>query len=161
MSFAPTFGSLGDFISTATLIINISRALSDSKGSKSDYHALVRDLDVLKTAVAHVERLHGNFPQTRELGDLRVACETSVRRCREQIEAFFAEIGKYEAALRPAGTKNRVTSAIAKLRWMQNRDNFRRIKENLMQSCETLNLHLSTTANHVSTIGMVHLASSS
>ncbi|KAI1361058.1 hypothetical protein F5Y08DRAFT_348191 [Xylaria arbuscula] len=149
MAFALTFGAIGDFISTAALVVDISRALSETKGSKIEYQGLIGDLDVLKTALMQVERSYDNHPQIRELEELLVASESSMRRCREQIEAFISEISKYETTLQPAAKGYRVSSIIAKVRWMHDRDKFRKLKEDLMHCCETLNLHLSATANHM------------
>ncbi|KAI3324817.1 hypothetical protein HD806DRAFT_56369 [Xylariaceae sp. AK1471] len=144
MSFSPTFGAVGDFISIGVLIASISRALNDTRGSKAEYQTVVQELYALKTGLAHVERLYQRLPQSPELLNLRVTGETSTQRCRDQIEAFLAEIGKYEAALSPQASKNRVTKAMAKIWWMCNRDSLRKLKEGLMGCCDTINMHLST-----------------
>jgi hypothetical protein len=144
MSFSPTFGAVGDFISIGTLIARISQALNDSRGSKAEYQTVVQELHALKTGLTHVEELYQRLPRSPELLNLRVTGELSTQRCQDQIEAFLNEINKYEAALSPQTSKNGVTKAVAKIRWMCNRDSLRQLKEGLMGCCDTMNIHLST-----------------
>jgi len=55
MSFAATFGSVGDFITVCQLIAQVSKALGDGYGSSSiEYQDLRRELDTFAEVVKYV-----------------------------------------------------------------------------------------------------------
>ena len=54
MSFAPSFGSVGDFIAITLLIKDVINALDDATGSRSEYQQLIRELLSLEKAFLEV-----------------------------------------------------------------------------------------------------------
>jgi hypothetical protein len=55
MSFAPTFGSLGDFVTVCQLATQLGKALGDGYGgSSSEYQELRGGLDTLVQVLTHV-----------------------------------------------------------------------------------------------------------
>jgi hypothetical protein len=51
-----TFGSVGDIIAVWQIALQLAQALSDSRGSAKEYHALIRELQAFDQALLQVRR---------------------------------------------------------------------------------------------------------
>jgi hypothetical protein len=122
MSFAPTFGSVGDFIAISILIKDAVTALDDAKGSASEYHQLIRELLSLERAFLEV----GMLCQTTDPSPEIIAISIQIRRitdqCKSCLEGFLGPIYEYTKSFRPGGSGNKLRDAIRKIRWRFEKD---------------------------------------
>ena len=65
-----TFGSVGDIISVCLVIKDLIKVLDDSRGSSSEYQAVIRELWSLDRALLEVELLSRSYERTFELNAL-------------------------------------------------------------------------------------------
>lgn len=118
MSFAVTFGSVGDIIAVTQIVAQIIHALSDSTGSAVRYQQLLEELHSLTRALNHLDRLSSRSSNAPEsIGTSRSAIGSSTNdakpaseetldsikfaaaACRRPLEAFQKKIQKYKKAL--------------------------------------------------------------
>lgn len=107
MSFAPTFGSFGDFISIALLIKEIYTALDEQKGSAKKYQDLIRSLDILLKTVQAVDSAYRGPQNVGEFDSTSVIALQTVQQIRKYLEEFVARFYKYAPTLSPGGSGNK------------------------------------------------------
>ena len=101
MSFALTFGSVGDFLTLIGLGIKAVQALLDGAGSTSEYQDLIAELVALSSVLGLV---HSRFtPQHRLRPDVVNAIDFEISGCRSVINKFLKSVKGYEKALGSAG----------------------------------------------------------
>jgi len=122
MSFAPTFGSIGDFIAISILIKDAVTALNDAKGSASEYHQLIGELLSLERAFLEV----GMLCQTPDPSPELVAISIQIRRitdqCKSSLENFLLPIYEYTGSFRRGGSGNKFHDAFRKIKWRFEKD---------------------------------------
>jgi hypothetical protein len=112
-----TFGSVGDIISVSLLVKDLLLALDSSRGSSSEYQAIVRELYVLDTALLQVEQLSRTQSGTLELQALYDTAKRTVAKCRVSLDAFTKRIAKYESSLAASGSGSIIKDTARKLQW--------------------------------------------
>ncbi|KAI1873183.1 uncharacterized protein JN550_003436 [Neoarthrinium moseri] len=116
MSFSPTFGSFGDFVSLSIIIKEFVVALDDARGSTSEYRALVKDLNVLDHTLLQIYQVCQVNLGVPELQQCKDAAFTSVEACRWEIDAFKQHVQKYDESLgKDSGSSLR--TSVAKIQW--------------------------------------------
>lgn len=121
MSFAPTFGSLGDFISIGILIKQVIQAVNDGKGSTVEYRSLVKELDTLDLVILQVSQAchaHLSGPEAFVLGDITSNITSQLQ---ADINGFKEHIDKYKSTLGSDSTR-RFRGAIERVRWLSEKE---------------------------------------
>ncbi|CAJ2511261.1 Uu.00g068860.m01.CDS01 [Anthostomella pinea] len=136
MSFSPTFGDFGDFISISLLINDLIRALSDSRGSTAEYQTLAQELCLLNTALLQM-------PELQALRDLSLK---TAQECRNQIQTFSAKINKYETTLGSGSGGSAVKTAARKIQWLTEKSDVSRFRAEIMGQRNAISLLLATTS---------------
>lgn len=117
MSFGPTFGSFGDFVSIALLVTEICVALNESRGSAKKYQDLMQNLDVLSKSTQALENIYRD-PQHAEAFDaISVTALQTVEQIRKQLEGFHGRLRKYDPSLTPGGCGNALKDVGRKLQF--------------------------------------------
>jgi predicted molibdopterin-dependent oxidoreductase YjgC len=141
----PPFGfSVGDFVSCASLIGDIIRALNDCKGSKPEYQALSETLQSLSQAltVSHVVYLQWDtavlHPQYRDNASALLEGMGKVRqKCLDLMQKFLDKAQPYtDAFLRERGS--RVTRDWRKVTWLFQKGDVKALREELNTHLQTL-----------------------
>ncbi|KAJ4416848.1 hypothetical protein N0V82_006487 [Gnomoniopsis sp. IMI 355080] len=147
MSFAPSFGSVGDFLSIAILIKDIVVALDDCRGSSSKYQGLKQGLEILGEAIRQVEHVYHdpNLVVSREAAATAMRIVSRIKQCL----ATFSnnKLQKYTTSLSPGGSGNTLKDAARKIQFKFGEKDI----ENFQREIMGYNL-LLTTLMEVSTI---------
>jgi len=111
--------SVGDILQIITVITEVSSALLDWRGSRSECRAIVDELDSTKLALANVRTV--TFDNAKRLKALR----TVTQRCIIAVKAFADLVDKHKPHLEPGGTANKPLDVYRRIRFryfLQNRD---------------------------------------
>ncbi|TID21434.1 hypothetical protein E6O75_ATG04829 [Venturia nashicola] len=112
-----TFGSVGDIISVSLLVKDLLLALDSSKGSSTEYRAVVSELNILDKALLQVAQLANTHAPTPELLALWETAKHSVDKCRIAVDSFTKRIDKYKNSLGKRGSHNSIKDAARKVQW--------------------------------------------
>jgi chromosome segregation ATPase len=105
--------SVGDFISSLSLVRDLIKALEQGAGSAQEYRDLIRELYSLERALLEVKHLNVDESlQHRKNAIKQVACQ-----CQEMITSFLSKINKYQSALRINGSGNVLKDTLRKMQW--------------------------------------------
>jgi len=147
LSMPITLGSVGDIISISLIVKDLVKALDDSRGSASEYQALIRELWVLDRALLEVELLTKMYEQTAELNALCVTAKNVADSCRRCIEIFQENIKKYDDSLGSAGTGKKIQDVSMKIRWrIAHSDDLERFRAEVNAHSSSLNMLLVTAS---------------
>lgn len=117
MAFAPSFGSVGDFLSIAILIKDIALALDDCRGSSHKYQELRQGLDVLGETIHHVEKAYHN-PRLVVSNDTSTTAIRVVSRIHQCLAAFKSQkLQKYATSFSPGGSGNPLKDVARKIQF--------------------------------------------
>lgn len=145
MSFAPTFGSLGDFISISILIKQVSQSLNDARGSTVEYRSLFKELDTLDIVVLQVSQachayLSGS--QAHVLGEMASGItgqlQADIKDLKDHIEKYKSTLG--------CDSVSRIRGAIGRLRWLSEKEAFGKFREKFSSHKISLNLVLAVAS---------------
>ncbi|KAI9662832.1 MAG: hypothetical protein M1821_007879 [Bathelium mastoideum] len=103
--------SIGDFIAFIETTIKIVNALQDSKGARKDYEDIARELKSLKHALAGVQDVNTDDPQTK------AALESVAGNCWRTIQDFLKKTKKYDSSLGSTNSSNRWKDGLRKIQW--------------------------------------------
>ena len=137
MSFAPTFGSVGDIISVTILIKDIIKCLKDAQGSKKEYSGTIETLETLEVVVSQV------YGQTSELSDddaLRTPATAIAVKIERALNDFKILVAKYQPSLQPGGSGNMAKDAIRKIQWKLADADVKTFRENIQTLLASLNV---------------------
>lgn len=147
MAFAPSFGSLGDFLSIAILIKDIIVALDDCRGSSHKYHDLKQGLEVLGETICHVKRAYHN-PKIVVSNDTSATAIRIVSRIHQCLAAFNSQkLQKFATSFSPGGSGNPFKDVARKIQFKFDEKDI----ENFQREIMGYNL-LLTTLMEVSTM---------
>jgi hypothetical protein len=128
-----SFGfSVGDFLTVAQLVCDITKSLRDSGGARSEYQELIRELETLNSALEHIDTLQRGSEQPAPLDSIKYAALS----CRQPLEQFLGKIRKYGRSLDVWAKGGIVQSAADKLKWTFGH------KEEVKKLQNYLNLHV-------------------
>lgn len=117
MSFSPTFGGFGDFVTAILIIRNLYSALSETSGSPREYQRLKDELDDVADLVQKLAtRIVNLDPEDAH------SIERQIEKCSVTMQLHEQRIRKYPALAEVApGTslnkRQRIWRAIQKIKW--------------------------------------------
>ncbi|KAI1844306.1 hypothetical protein JX266_009597 [Neoarthrinium moseri] len=145
MSFSPTFGSFGDFVSLSIIIKELVVALDDARGSTSEYRALVKDLNVLDHTLLQIGQVCQVDLGVPELQQCKDAAFTSVEACRREIDTFKQHVQKYDESLgKDSGSSLR--RSVAKKQWMVQGKELEKFRVKIANHRSNMDIILSTAS---------------
>lgn len=153
--------SIGDGLAIAKLIVDITNSLQDIGGAASDYQELIRELETLRKALAHLDSLQPSAPDSKIYDSIRFAALS----CRQPLEDFLQKIRKYEKSLGLWRSGNAVKAAKDKLEWtFGHKDAVDKLQKYLNVHLGTINLMLAeyglesmAIATDKATMGNLHI----
>lgn len=111
MSFDPTFGSFGDFLSIAILIKEICVALNESRGSARNYQDLIQQLEILAKAIQALAVYLSSQPTGSDSESVTIL--QIVEQIRILLEKFHDRLRKYAAS----GTRGKMLEGSCNSEW--------------------------------------------
>ncbi|KAK4452014.1 hypothetical protein QBC34DRAFT_456941 [Podospora aff. communis PSN243] len=144
MELGLTFGAIGDFISIAMLIKDLSSALNDSRGSSKACTDFVETLVVIERTLREADVIYRDLPEGNTMRESARQISGQIQRCVAQVEG---DIKKYQPSLVHGGSGNSFRDAARKIQWkfVDERD-IERHRSQLMGCCTLLGLCLQVTA---------------
>jgi hypothetical protein len=144
MPVAPFGFSVGDFFAGAILIKDIVQALSDVKGSKSEYRALSEALQSLNQAltVSHMVYLQWDtaviHPQyENNASNLLKGMGEARQKCLDLMQSFLNGTGQYDDAfIQERG--NRASRDFKKVTWLFKKGDVKALREELNTQLQIL-----------------------
>ncbi|KAJ4469760.1 hypothetical protein C8J55DRAFT_193678 [Lentinula edodes] len=131
MSFALTFGSIGDIITVIELLNQIRKALCDSTGSSAEYQALIVDLDVFSDI----------------LDAVKSSISSTVQSSHNLLKDIHGKIRKYQCSLRAGGSGNAMRDSWRKIGWaLFKKPELVQMRRKVMDQVEILNILLSISS---------------
>ncbi|KAL8917160.1 MAG: hypothetical protein Q9208_008129 [Pyrenodesmia sp. 3 TL-2023] len=112
-----TFGSVGDIISVCILIKGLVKCLDDSRGSSSEYQAVIRELHSLDHALLEVELLFLSSQGSTEFASLQETALSIAARCEKCISDYREKVKKYRRSLQHGGSGSFFKDSVMKLKW--------------------------------------------
>jgi len=136
-----SFGfSVGDFITVAKIIADISSFLAESGGSKSEYQELLRELESLQHALIHLDKLQLGDSSSTNIDSIKYAALS----CRRPLEHFLCKIKEYDKSLGVWGKDGRLKAVGNKLKWAYGqKDEIRKLQSYLNIHVGTINILLA------------------
>lgn len=145
MSFAPTFGSFGDFLSIALLIKDITSALNDSRGSARKYQGLIQSLATLNQTIQAVKTIYLGPRHADALDHVSVTVLKVVEQIKQCLEQFGSGMKKYSQSLQPGGSGNVMKDAARKLQFKFEEKEVEELHLQTVRYSTTLNVLLDVT----------------
>lgn len=146
-----SFGfSAGDFVAGISLIKDLTDALSETHGSKSEYRGLITELYCLQRELIAIKEI-----EVQQSSREHDATQLAVRGCQECIDGFLLKIASYQSL---AAGKSSIKDHVKKITWSQCRkEDLRKFKEDLSIYTAAINallhtLQLSASKNTYTTV---------
>jgi hypothetical protein len=110
-----SFGfSVGDFIAVTTLIADLTRALSASKGASAEYQQLILDLQVVEITLVQIDQMRlASQLNTSALNALSWIAKSTAT----SIADFMERTKKYQDSLSAKGSGNKIKDLWMKVGW--------------------------------------------
>lgn len=126
-----TFGSFGDVITACNILITISKAFSDSKGSKAEYQKLITQLECLMTWDKVIGSLLQEYPRLKYSGQLR----DLIYSCKDHLDQYTKDIEPFRNSLGQNPPASTIKQICHKLRWLSRkvRDTSLVISKNILK----------------------------
>ncbi|KAI3329350.1 hypothetical protein HD806DRAFT_530742 [Xylariaceae sp. AK1471] len=146
MSFAFTFGSLGDIIALAQIAIQLGRALgvvgSKAASSARQYQDLRKELDIFIRVLGQVIETYQQHETSPFLKSLDTTTKAIVDDCGSLIQEVFDElIPRYDENLHSEGPESKIRSVVKKIEWsFREQGRLQKLREKLHESTQLLNL---------------------
>ncbi|KAK8068800.1 hypothetical protein PG994_005416 [Apiospora phragmitis] len=115
MSFSPTFGAFGDFISLSIMVKDIVHAIGDTHGAAADYRSLACELETTDAALKQARRLSKN----------------TIDSCQADLVLFTTQLRKYKASLGD-GNGNILKRTSMKVMWLTEKDDINKFRVKLI-----------------------------
>ena len=110
---APFGFSVGDFIDAIGLAVKAVNSLKDANGASTDYQQVTLQLNGLKRALIHLERLQSNAHNADQINAIRCMAMG----CKLPLQAFLDNIKKYEKSLAAGVSRRHGRSDVRKVQW--------------------------------------------
>jgi hypothetical protein len=105
--------SIGDVIAITNLIAEIAGCLRNVGGARSDYQELLRELEILQKALAHLDSLQPQTGDPTNLDSIKLAALS----CRQPLEEFLRKIQRYEDSLGINSSRGALKNINEKIQW--------------------------------------------
>ncbi|KAI1321128.1 hypothetical protein F5Y16DRAFT_73753 [Xylariaceae sp. FL0255] len=135
-----SFGfSVGDFLAVGQLTADVISCLRDVRGSKSEYQALILELECLQATFVRLDTI----PTSKWSVALESVKFTALS-CRRPLETFLARIKKFERSLGPWAKEGGIRSAVDKVKFaLRHEDEIQKFQSYLHIHIHTINLLLT------------------
>ncbi|KAI0021602.1 hypothetical protein F4780DRAFT_271425 [Xylariomycetidae sp. FL0641] len=142
MSAAFSFGSVGDIITLCQLSIQLSKALSDARGSAKEYRELRRELDCFVDKLAHVIATFQQYENSPALEGLDKAAKRCVDECTILIQAELDRlVPRYDDSLGDEQSASYARRAVKKIQWsIIEKEDVARLRAKLSQETHALTM---------------------
>ena len=117
--FPISCNAVGDIITLASIVADIARALSDTRGSIMEYRAFTEDLDTMHATLVAISRIAESCSDDR----LRQRVVREVSRCWNDIQTALESVAKFSAldidedSVRQTGFRDKFQRQWFKLEW--------------------------------------------
>lgn len=146
MAFAPSFGSVGDFLSITILIKDIALALDECRGSAHKYQQLRQGLDVLGETIRHVENAYQN-PELVVSNDASATATRLISQIHQSLADFKSQkLQKYATSLSPGGSGNAFKDAARKIQFKFDEKDIENFQREVMTNNMLLTILLEVSA---------------
>ena len=142
-----TFSSVGDIIAVCQLVTQAVKAISDSRGSSSEYRDLISLLSALVIALEHVRATIQRHSHILNLASL----EEVLSECYRYLDNHLSLIQKYQFTLRKGGSGNPGRDIAAKLKWTGKKDELTAFRQGISQYVSSLQLLLQAAGVNIAT----------
>ncbi|KAI1879523.1 hypothetical protein JX265_002477 [Neoarthrinium moseri] len=148
MATAFTFGALGDIISLCQLSIQLSRALSSSRGSPKQYQDLRKDLDQFIRSLSEVIATFQGYEASPILDTLNRVSTEIAEECGTLVQETLDRVtNRYDASLSSGKSQGRLKDGLKKLEWaIRERDKVSELQEKLVRDSARLSMLASLAA---------------
>lgn len=117
MSFGPTFGSFGDFVTLVSLVKELIQVLDDCRGSSKDYRDVVSTLRIQLVALNRVGELYGAAPRDGRETAIQSNVHQVLQQIRQCIDEFLNKLSGFAPSLANSGSRKRPFDLIRKIEW--------------------------------------------
>ena len=132
--------SIGDGVAVAKLALSITKCLQDVGGARSEYQELLRELETLQKALAHLDTLQAQSEDPSTLNSIKFATIS----CRQPLEDFLRRIRKYDDKLGVASKRGRLKGVKRKVQWtITEKDAIDKLQKYLNRHVSTINVMLT------------------
>ncbi|KAL8902722.1 MAG: hypothetical protein Q9207_004434 [Kuettlingeria erythrocarpa] len=136
-----TFGSVGDIISVCILIKGLVRSLDDSRGSSSEYQAVIRELRSLDHALLEVELMFLSSQGSEELASLQETTLSIAAQCEKCITEYREKFKKYKISLQDGGSGSFIRDSVMKLKWgPSEKEHLTKFRAEIVAHCLSVNM---------------------
>ncbi|KAK7975353.1 hypothetical protein PG989_013816 [Apiospora arundinis] len=142
MSFSPTFGSIGDFISLSILIKDVVNAVGDAHGSVADYHSLSNELDTIVAVLQQAHLLCTSRSPNPDVQALHEIAKNAIGSCQSDLTSFTARFHKYKSTLGD-GDGGLFKRSSMKVLWLTEKDDINKFRIKLVGFSASLNAILN------------------
>lgn len=140
-----TFGSVGDIISVCILIKGVVKCLDDSRGSSSEYQAVIRELDSLEHALLEVELMFLSSQGSEELASLQETALSVAAQCEKCITEYRGKVNKYNRSLRHGGSGSFIRDSAMKLKWsLSEKEQLTKFRAEIIAHCLSVNMLIAS-----------------
>jgi len=140
MSFAPTFGAFGDFVSAIQLLYQVQQALRSVGGSAMYYQHLIDRIGAFQLLLLQAGRLQLNDVSPA----LKNALNHHVSQAEEATKVFLSHIGGYHASLSPGGSGSWMRDTWKKVIWKLKDGDMKEFIQQMRDQTIAIGLLLST-----------------
>ncbi|KAI1878109.1 uncharacterized protein JN550_000291 [Neoarthrinium moseri] len=158
-----TFGALGDIISLCQLSIQLSTALSSSRGSSKQYQDLRKDLDQFISSLSEVIATFQGYEVSPILDTLNRVSTEIAEECGILVQETLDRVtNRYDASLSSGKSQGRLKDGLKKLEWaIRERDKateelLSRIAEDHRLSVQTQIQDSSSGQSHALQLGIMN-----
>lgn len=139
-----TFGSVGDIISVCRLIKGLVECLDDSRGSSTEYQAVIRELHSLDHALLEVELVFLSNQGSQEMLSLQSTVLSIAAQCEKCVTAYREKVKGYKRSLQPGGSGSFFKDSTMKLRWPSEKEHLTKFRAEIMAHCLSINMLLAS-----------------
>ncbi|KAK8878773.1 hypothetical protein PGQ11_000067 [Apiospora arundinis] len=142
MSFSPTFGSFGDFISLGILIRDVVNAIDDTHGSAAEYRSLAAQLEITGAMLKEAQRLCESHTTVSNVQLLNEMAKKVVDSCQADLTLFEVRLLNYKSALGD-GNGGFAKRTSRKVMWLMEKHTIKEFRAKLGGLNLSLNIILS------------------
>lgn len=142
MSFFPTFGSFGDFISLVILVRDIASAIEDANGSAADYRSLACELDTIDAVLKQAQQLCEHHSTIPNVQILYAVAKNTIDSCQADLAFFKSQLNKYKTSLGD-GSGNILKRTSRKVMWLTEKEDISKFRVKLIGYSASLNAILN------------------
>ena len=139
----PLIGGVGDIIALIGVVRELATALDGSRGSKSEYQEVRRELDGLEKALLSHHQLSQARCEDPALNAIFRSTQSTAEDCQKCIEVFSQQTVKFDRSLGVGQGGNICRDVTMKVRWqLSKKEEVARFRAEIGQHISSLNMLL-------------------